>query len=199
VKDKPILFSVHMVLALLDDVKSMTRRVIDPQPVNGVCGKKPPYQVGDTVWVRETWRVLAANDDRHILAIQYFADGGIQEITFTAERYEKFRKYAFKNGWQSPYFMPKEAARIHRAIAAMREERLQDMPHDDAAKEGIRAYEDDGMTGFCWSEGVFNIYDMPKNPTRAFAFLWNGLNKKRGFDWDSNPWVWAYTMTKEGA
>jgi hypothetical protein len=30
----------------------------------------------------------------------------------------------------------------------------------------------------------------------AFAFLWNHLNAKRGYSWDSNPWVWVYEFMR---
>ena len=34
--------------------------------------------------------------------------------------------------------------------------------------------------------------------TRANAYrrLWESINAKRGFSWDSNPWVWVVAFTK---
>lgn len=29
---------------------------------------------------------------------------------------------------------------------------------------------------------------------RGFALRWDSLNAKRGYSWDSNPWVWAVTF-----
>ena len=85
-KAKPILFSTPMIQAILNGQKSMTRRIIKPQPTEekcyGICtgttgsnkdigkvgfgngGNKiefipVKYSVGDILWVRETWRIGA--------------------------------------------------------------------------------------------------------------------------------------------
>lgn len=69
---KPILFNTEMVRSILDGRKSCTRRIIKPQPqgcfevseeplhiydTDGKQGKiTPPYQPGDILYVRETWK-----------------------------------------------------------------------------------------------------------------------------------------------
>lgn len=179
-KAKPIVFCTAMVLALLAGIKGMTRRVADSED--------PPYKEGDILWVRETWRVLAAYDDTRILVIQYFARGDIAEIEFAPDRYEKFKKYVYKHGWCSPYFMPREAARIYRSVTAVRREALCDISTEDARNEGVSIEN--------WTQrGGDGSLDSPFY-REAFAELWDSLNKKRGFGWQDNPPVWAYTMTK---
>jgi hypothetical protein len=73
---KPIIFSTEMVRAILDGKKTVTRRRVQPSPINvwdtaemiknrwcfykstdpdfhGYA--KPKYRIGDILWVRETW------------------------------------------------------------------------------------------------------------------------------------------------
>lgn len=78
-KAKPILFNTDMVRSILDGKKTVTRRIVKNNPeectskvVNGVCKicddkggfylpddyvkARSPYQVGDILYVRETWK-----------------------------------------------------------------------------------------------------------------------------------------------
>lgn len=38
------------------------------------------------------------------------------------------------------------------------------------------------------------ILDGP--PVSLFRDLWDSINAKRGFGWDTNPWVWAVTFRR---
>lgn len=103
-----------MVRANLDGKKSCTRRIVKPQPTNeiqcplGICtdgdkseigkfafgsheggGKmifcKPPYQPGDILYVRETWRVGAWDILNQMIAFDY-KDGTFGELTYIHDR-----------------------------------------------------------------------------------------------------------------
>jgi len=145
-KLKPILFSTEMVKAILDGRKQQSRRVINPQPCDTSAGfdvfnaniKKlqfifeclchdtvlrvtPKYQVGDIIWVRETW--LMADDGYY-----YKAD---------ESRLSKELRMAYGYKWKPSIFMPREAARIFLKVTNVRCERLQDISADDCFAEGM--------------------------------------------------------------
>ena len=133
---KPILFNTEMVRAILDGRKSCTRRLVkffsgeNPRWTgyikdglmlyngkNEPCIRKAPYQPGDTLYVRETWK-KAPN------GYYYYEDwqrGDIADIT----------------KWKPSIHMPKEAARIWLKVTNVRVERLQDIDGKGCVKEGI--------------------------------------------------------------
>jgi hypothetical protein len=83
-KERPILFNADMVRAVLDGRKMQTRRVMKVQPHAGVRnsplvksgnedghGKElvcPFGEVGDRLWVRETWARYNIDQDSHDMA-----------------------------------------------------------------------------------------------------------------------------------
>lgn len=62
---KPILFNAEMVRAILDDRKTMTRRVIKPQPPKDVYPVKKLHE--DGTWILHWWDV----NDPHYIKIPY--------------------------------------------------------------------------------------------------------------------------------
>ena len=115
---KPILFNTEMVRAILDGRKSCTRRVVKPQPTAryGAQCIKPPYQSGDILYVRETWK-------RALNGYYYYEDWQRDDIADITK-------------WKPSIHMPKEAARIWLKVTDVRVERLQDITEDGAKAEG---------------------------------------------------------------
>lgn len=192
---KPILFNTDMVRAILDGRKTATRRLVKPQPTgNYFTGDKaigqffwgesqggisesarPPYQLGDILYVRETF--VKADDGYH-----YRADA-----TPDSERIRD--DYGYK--YRPSIHMPKEAARIWLKITDVGVERLLRMSHEAARQEGIHYCE--SPDGFTWkAEADVNCCYV--TPSGAFEALWNSTVNKANIDrygWESNSWAWV--------
>lgn len=193
---KPILFNTDMVRAILDGRKTVTRRLVKFLPGenpnwtgyikdglmlyngnNEPCCRKSPYQIGDVMYVRETWSE-GYEEGTYI----YKADDKLAELP-------KFKESS-KLIYHPSIHMPKEAARLWLKVTDVRVERLQDMKDEDAEKEGLE--------NFCKKcSALFGECDTCLNDEgikEDFKELWNSTIKKSDIErsgWDANPWVWV--------
>ena len=186
IRELPILFNTKMVRAILDGRKTCTRRLVkflpgeNPQWTgyikdelmlyngkNEPCIRKAPYQVGDVLYVRETWH-------------SYTKRVGKGENCHLAEFYGYKASVANSEDanepWKPSIHMPKEAARIWLKVTDVRVERLQEITEVQAQAEGCNS---GLLTGACTARGQFED-------------LWNTTIKKSDLDrygWDANPWA----------
>lgn len=133
---KPILFNTEMVRAILDGRKTCTRRLVrflpgeNPQWTgyirdglmlyngrNEPCIMKAPYQPGDILYARETWK-KAPN------GYYYYEDWQKDDIADVTK-------------WKPSIHMPKEAARIWLKVTDVRVERLQEITSEQICREGV--------------------------------------------------------------
>lgn len=185
-KESPMLFSAPMVRATRADLKTKTRRVIKPQPteqpfnIEGTDQWAPPdprdpdapdwsraircpYGVaGDRLWGRETFYQNGAGD--FIYRANYDAGSFNYDLT----------------GWRPSIFMPRVASRLLLEIVSIGVERVQEISEADAIAEGIP------FEGVAIARG-----NERPNPIPVFARLWDTINAKRGYPWESNCWVWV--------
>lgn len=186
---KPILFNTEMVRAILDGRKTVTRRVVKPQPKGqlvplpdesgwpGYFGgadtprvMRPPYFIGDILYVRETW--CNANTAENPCYF-YKADGDrphdLDELT----------------PWRPSIHMPKEAARLFLRVTGVRVEHLRVIT--------VQGCKEEGVVNWCIS------------PCSGFISLWDSTIKPADralYGWEANPWVWVIEferITKEEA
>lgn len=209
---KPILFSTEVVRAILAGRKIQTRRVIKPQPltdanirltsINGIlhiidtnftfgedlggldctyANYVPlPYQPGDILWVRETfyhaYATTTVNGLEYVLENTYY-----YKADYPSDK--------LNPPWLPSIHMPREVARIFLRVTNVRVERLQNISFDDAIAEGMGREGHIAMGISCpESEEEFNF---KRYPERLFRRIWDNLNAKRGYGWDTNPWVWV--------
>lgn len=183
-KERPILFSTEMVKAILDGRKTMTRRVIKPQPEYTECSytvrlrSKCPYGViGDRLWVRET----------------YFPnEGQTPNIIYKADWNDRHETgIIFACAWKPSIFMPRKYSRITLEITNIRVERVQEISEEEAKKEGVGDpydYQDGDYYDVLDFDGV----EINKC---AFAGLWDSINGKK-YPWTKNPYVFVIGTKK---
>lgn len=193
-KERPILFSTEMVRAIIDGRKTMTRRVVKPQPIDHISEvprsiqnendwgkflwedeegksnlKYSPYgQIGDVLWVRETWSPLVTGGDKNFYLVLYKADGSEPSSV----------------GWKPSIHMPRFASRIFLRITNIRVERLNDITEEDAKREGVKPI-DNGYKQYLRTR----LDKVTEYATYSFMTLWESINGKGS--WDQNPWVWV--------
>lgn len=200
-KEHPIIFSGEMVRAILDGRKTQTRRVIKPQPtlahphsvgrffnperdawdLYGANMTYCPYGVpGDHLWVRETWQKVYEKHDG------FWTTDPRENVTYK----RSFIEYAATAQeeaprWRPSIHMPRQISRLTLEIVSVRVERLQEITDDDARAEGAPVSWREPATG--WQV----MATANGNAPAWFASLWDTINAKRGYGWDTNPWVWA--------
>lgn len=202
---KPILFNTEMVQAILDGRKTVTRRIVKPQPskkaswldkcagvytFSDATFPHEPYSSGDILYVRETFGWLSEEN----------------KYVYKASDFECVAIDGFK--WSPSLHMPREAARIFLRVTGVRVERLQEITEEQSVKEGVPADwpMDKVYCPICKGEGLigavhpvslgFMEVECPhcEKGTSRFQNLWNSTIKPADlplYGWDASPWVWV--------
>ena len=209
---KPILFNTEMVRAILDGRKSCTRRIIkgfipkDAQfgytaftPHGSISCRgvfenegygemffKLPYQIGDILYVRETWERFECwnceGDERGNCPKQ--PKKSVLDKTCGCYMYRATDEISGDAKWHPSIHMPKEAARIWLEVTNVRVERLRDITGLSVQKEGIEVEPNECAGKFDFVSELFLL----------FQRLWDSTIKKSDLDcygWNANPWVWV--------
>lgn len=214
-----------MVRAILKGRKTQTRRIAKPQPMflTGVGGRvyadahfKKSWQdisgtgqgsrfpdcpygdVGDQLWVRETW---AQKEDML----------GCQAWLYRSDETARFQGYGKpgakldtygwawdKVKWKPSIFMPRDASRITLEITNIRCERLQDISEIDAIAEGVEP-----LPGPTESKPLYPLYGTKSkfvndrytlDPKMSYVHLWESINGPES--WGENPFVWVIEFNR---
>ncbi len=173
--DSSVAKEVGMYFWSLSDACGMKRRS-KPFP----C---PFGEVGDRIWVRETFATLEPGSYEPVKPQQ----GYCQELRYAAtDRLAKSDSDIRGYKWIPSLHMPRWASRIALEITGVRVERLSDISEDDATAEGVppagRLLPDYPGT-FLTPNGDFATAKV------AFHRLWESIYGEES--WQANPWVWV--------
>lgn len=215
----PILFNTDMVRAILGGRKTVTRRLMKPQPPSSCPDCHHIHN--EFIYDLGAQNVYCARCGEPLYngGFPYKAPYHPGDILYVRETWCKANEtcgisnidcrechsgcgYLYKatpdecfvneeTRWRPSIHMPKEAARIWLKVTDVRVEKLHDMPHDGPMKEGIHFCE--CPDGFTWKENSDKNYCY-LNPLGAMKALWNSTTKKSDLEhygWDANPWVWV--------
>lgn len=199
-REKGIIFSGESVRAILDGRKTQTRRIIKPQPdvteerlradgtwhddftldqhvdaafQAGFVPVTPPCDIGDVLWVRETFRL----DD---LELPIYAADGVPSL----------------GRWTSPIYMPRACSRVVLRVESLRVERLHSISEADCLAEGVRRTQVPTFFDGPGSSWVYEAGDERFATARtAFAFGWDRLNGKRA-PWSASFWLWVIGFSR---
>ena len=207
-KEKPIIFSTPMVQAILNTkpgvwpaeaidpakpFKSMTRRVMKPQPINNNGEKilsmrslESRYAVGDILWVRETWNIHPLTKPDNLSELGYCsACTACKNINGEYIYKASFPPSYPCTQWKPSIFMPRKVARLFLKVKSVRIEKLQKITPEDCVNEGAVKKPHYMTYG---GESYLAIHGRYKT---EFAKLWDSINAKRGYSWESDPWVYV--------
>ncbi|EPV0761150.1 TPA: hypothetical protein L9452_002163 [Klebsiella pneumoniae] len=136
----------------------------------GLVGDACPFgDVGDRIWVRETWAEAGASaPDLKLYRANY--PEHVPSIYENVPPAEEIR-------WTPSIHMPRWASRILLEITGVRVERLNSISDADAKAEGC-----------CYGRGG-GIPDFAVNPADHFPTLWASIYGEES--WKANPWVWV--------
>ncbi|EEC9599801.1 hypothetical protein D7X34_RS23715 [Escherichia coli] len=193
-KERGVVFNDDMVRAILEGRKTQTRRPVKnvradnclvirkptkkrngvythvmDAPKHGLC---PFGNVGDRIWVRETFNAFWLDND----VIQEIKNG----VSLASELCDYKADYSdssnLAEGWTPSIHMPRWASRILLEITDVRVERLHDMSEADAKAEGA-------------SPATYKITPPEAVYRVGFGDIWRGIYGQE--NWLSNPWVWV--------
>jgi hypothetical protein len=186
--------------AVLEGRKTMTRRIIKPQPIEFLCVEKSP----------DRYMEIIQKDD---LALRIKSHYKVGEVVAVAQSYENigmdgsaqlfekdmsgyYTRTDLCKGWRNKMFVRSDLMPHQIRITGIRCERLQDISYEECLREGVGVSATDNLVGFPIAI-PFNYYIGRDEkgyryvtPREAFSVLIDKISG-RG-TWNSNPYVWVY-------
>jgi len=202
-KERGIIFNGEMVRAVLDGVKTQTRRPLKVQPPSdeyellNIMSSTERSREGKSHWaiLNDSKTNVLKSDER------YFACpfGQIGDRIWVRETFASIFKdegpvcyratdsSMHSGAWTPSIHMPRWASRITLEITNIRVERVQDISEQDAIADGFKA-----LPGCKWHTFEEADAGMPMHDHTAcdaFEAFW--CNQYGEESWSSNDWVWV--------
>lgn len=157
-----------------------------------------PYGVpGSRLYVKESFRVTqwygGGMDGWEPVEVQYKVDGHISDRCDVPETHWDKPTSRVSDKFHSGRFMPRWASRIALEVVNVRVERVQEISEGDSEAEGIMNKSGLHLAA-CHHQTFHPDHGCgcgSKSLPEEFAALWDTINAKRGYSWESNPWVWV--------
>lgn len=215
---KPILFNAEMVRAILDERKTVTRRVIKKSQCNGLhkieprdwfreCLQEPwrsmtdkefikslynpPFRRGDILYVRETWSTRQSN-----ACMGNTTTGCPYDNCETASGPCFEDEYIYK----ATDSLDSSIRKWHPSIHMPKEAARIWLKVTDVRVEHLQDITDaEAEKEGAQPQNPFD-YDANKWPNKEhFKEIWNSTIKKSDFEyygWEANPWVWVIAFER---
>ena len=186
--------------AVLEGRKTMTRRIIKPQPIEFLYVEKLPNRYMEIIQEDD----LALRIKSHykvgevVAVVQSYENIGMDG---SAQLFEKdmsgyYTRTDLCKGWRNKMFVRSDLMPHQIRITGIRCERLQDISDEECLREGVGVSATDNLVGFPIAI-PFNYYIGRDEkgyryvtPREAFSVLIDKISG-RG-TWQSNPYVWVY-------
>lgn len=153
----------------------------------------PHGMAGDRLWVREAWRTGSKIDKLNASEIAEKCEVTNFPKPWAPVQYEAddSRVNWLEEDFGGPgrlrraRYMPRWASRVLLEVTEVRVQRVQEISEEDAIAEGV---------------DLVPIEAVPRQAVwsrrQDYAQLWDHINAERGFDWASNPWVFAISFRR---
>ncbi|WP_368760169.1 hypothetical protein [Klebsiella michiganensis] len=150
----------------------------------GLVGDACPFgDVGDHIWVRETFRVHSRATDVATLVYKASVRNSWTDQTHRVP-VAVCNKPATPEKWTPSLHMPRWASRILLEITDVRMERLNAISEHDAQAEGVAK-----LRGGFWQHYQPGWTQHQLSARGSFITLWKSIYGEES--WNSNPWVWV--------
>jgi hypothetical protein len=224
-KKLPLLFSGPMVLAAMEGIKTVTRRIVNPQPPDyidyfeyfhsfnayyrshfrGYMSHGEPvsyphikakYALGDRIWARETWGIISYdNNSGYEISVQYKADNKRSGI-INLDNEEQWERFVAS---QETFEKSEKYMKFSTSIMeGSMEPPILWRPSIYLPRLAARLFLN------VTDVKIERLHELDDTEARkegfrnreSFIIYWDKLNARRSYSWESNPWVYRIEFEK---